>query len=478
MVRIWNNQKDIYYYHGIIRNNALKTSMHFSIIAVKLDKARLDRCSRHFLNLYILNILFIVPNTMQKVSEKRGKTLLIGKRIFKNVTATVLSLAVIFTVSAGSVPAKASSLNDLKQKQTALQQKGQELDAQIQKLKNDKAQQQQYKDALEAKSVNLEQQIDSKNIQISQLDADILQKQKSIAGKEKNIAANFDKLKQRVYALYLTGEASDLEVILNAKNIMDLADKAEILKVVSEHDTKLINTLKTELNCVKAQKEAIERNRKTVSDAKASLEQDHQQLTTLSEECAKMIASLGQNQQDAETAKSNNIQAQQEVKASVNQWLAEYIASQKNSTNSNSSNQNTETNNHSSRGAISAGSVSAMISEAEKYIGYPYVWGGSNPQTSFDCSGFVSWVINHSGWDVGRLGVDGLYSLCTPVSSSAVCPGDLVFYNYTYDGLPRSHVGIYIGNGNAIQCDDPGVEIISLSSSYWQGHFDSFGRLP
>lgn len=408
--------------------------------------------------------------------------MLIGKHILKSATTAALSLAVIFTVSTGTVPAQASSLNDLKQQQSSLQQKGQELDSQIQKLKDDKAQQEKYKDALEAKTVNLEQQIDSKNIQINQLDADILQKQKSIAGKQKDINVNFEKLKQRVYALYLTGEASNLEVILNAKNIMDFADKAEILQVVSEHDTKLINALKTELISVKEQKAAIEQNRKTASAAKTSLEQDQQQLIVLSQECAKMIASLDQNQQDAMAAKASNNKAEQAAAASVNQWLANYYASQKKSTGSgsgsNGSNSSSGSSNHSSNRTISDETSSDIISEAEKYLGYPYVWGGSNPQTSFDCSGYVSWVINHSGWNVGRLGVDGLYSLCTPVSSSAVRPGDLVFYNYTYGGFTRSHVGIYVGGGNAIQCDDPGVEIVNLSSSYWKSHFDSFGRLP
>ncbi len=171
-----------------------------------------------------------------------------GKHILKSTAAAVLSLAMILSVSAGSVTAQATSLNDLKQKQTGLEQKGQDLDNQLQKLKGDKAKQQQYKDALDAKCVNLEQQIDSKDLQIKQLDADILAKQKSIAGKQKNIDADFKRLKERVYALYLTGEASNLEVILNAKNIMDLADKTEILQVVSEHDTKLIDELKADMN--------------------------------------------------------------------------------------------------------------------------------------------------------------------------------------------------------------------------------------
>ena len=97
----------------------------------------------------------------------------------------------------------------------------------------------------------------------------------------------------------------------------------------------------------------------------------------------------------------------------------------------------------------------AIIKEAEKYLGYPYVWGGSSPSTSFDCSGFVSWVINHSGWDVGRLGAQGLCNICTPVSSANVKPGDLVFFTGTYDTPGVSHVGIYVGNNMMIHCGDP-----------------------
>ena len=119
----------------------------------------------------------------------------------------------------------------------------------------------------------------------------------------------------------------------------------------------------------------------------------------------------------------------------------------------------------------------AIIKEAEKYLGYPYVWGGSSPSTSFDCSGFVSWVINHSGWDVGRLGVQGLCNICTPVSSANVKPGDLVFFTGTYDTPGVSHVGIYVGNNMMIHCGDP-ISYANLNSSYWQSHFYRYGRLP
>ena len=119
----------------------------------------------------------------------------------------------------------------------------------------------------------------------------------------------------------------------------------------------------------------------------------------------------------------------------------------------------------------------AIIKEAKKYLGYPYVWGGSSPSTSFDCSGFVSWVINHSGWDVGRLGAQGLCNICTPVPSANVKPGDLVFFTGTYDTPGVSHVGIYVGNNMMIHCGDP-ISYANLNSSYWQSHFYRYGRLP
>lgn len=120
----------------------------------------------------------------------------------------------------------------------------------------------------------------------------------------------------------------------------------------------------------------------------------------------------------------------------------------------------------------------AIITEAEKYLGFPYVWGGSNPTTSFDCSGFASWVINHSGWDVGRRGAQGLYNLCTPVSGTNAKPGDLIFFTGTYDaGVPVTHVGIYVGNNMMIHCGNP-ISYASINTSYWQSHLYGFGRLP
>lgn len=118
----------------------------------------------------------------------------------------------------------------------------------------------------------------------------------------------------------------------------------------------------------------------------------------------------------------------------------------------------------------------AIIEEAEKYLGYPYVWGGGNPTTSFDCSGFVTWVLTNSGvLDTGRRSAQGLYNICTPVSAANAKPGDLVFFAGTYDSPGVSHVGIYVGDGMMIHAGNP-IHYASIDTPYWQEHFFAYGR--
>ncbi|WP_195270531.1 C40 family peptidase [Eubacterium sp. 1001713B170207_170306_E7] len=129
--------------------------------------------------------------------------------------------------------------------------------------------------------------------------------------------------------------------------------------------------------------------------------------------------------------------------------------------------------------ALSDEHFAAMIGEAEKYLGYPYVWGGSSPSTSFDCSGFVCWVINKSGvGSIGRTTAQGIFNYTTPIAPSEAKPGDIIFFTGTYDsGSAVSHVGIYAGNGMMIHCGNP-ISYASVNSSYWQQHFYAYGRLP
>lgn len=128
--------------------------------------------------------------------------------------------------------------------------------------------------------------------------------------------------------------------------------------------------------------------------------------------------------------------------------------------------------------ALADAAFARMIHEAEKYLGYPYVWGGSSPATSFDCSGFVSYVVNHSGngWNVGRSTANGLLSQCTYVSPSDAKPGDLIFFQGTYNTSGASHVGIYVGNGMMIHCGNP-IQYASVNTNYWKNHFLCYGRI-
>lgn len=128
--------------------------------------------------------------------------------------------------------------------------------------------------------------------------------------------------------------------------------------------------------------------------------------------------------------------------------------------------------------AMGDGSFAALIAEGEKYLGYPYVWGGSTPETSFDCSGFVCWVYTHSGaYPLSRTTATGIYNQCAIVPKGEAQPGDLVFFSGTYaSGGPVSHVGIYVGGGRMLHCGSP-IQYTSIETAYWRKHFFAFGRL-
>ena len=127
--------------------------------------------------------------------------------------------------------------------------------------------------------------------------------------------------------------------------------------------------------------------------------------------------------------------------------------------------------------ALTDPEFAAMLEEAEKYLGTPYVWGGSTPETGFDCSGYVCWVLNQSGWDVGRTTANGLWQQSTKISEQEAKPGDLVFFEGTYDTPGASHVGLYVGDGMMISAGDP-IKYSNIHSSYWDKHLLGFGRIP
>ena len=126
--------------------------------------------------------------------------------------------------------------------------------------------------------------------------------------------------------------------------------------------------------------------------------------------------------------------------------------------------------------ALTDEEFAAIYKEAQKYVGTPYVWGGSTPETGFDCSGYVCWVYNQNGYDVGRTTANGLWNKSQHISEAEAKPGDLVFFEGTYDTPGKSHVGIYLGNGMMVSAGDP-IKYANIHSSYWQKYLSGFGRL-
>ena len=217
-----------------------------------------------------------------------GKKFFNGKRFFKGLIAVVLAFTFLFTPQF-TASAASKSIKQLQQEQAALKKKQAEVSQKLKSLKADKANKQAYKAALDTQVSTVQTQIDVTNQQIAALDSDINEKQKQIAGKQANIKANYDQLKERLRAMYLTGEASNLEIILNSTSVIDLADKAEAIKAITKHDTNLINTLKADMESIKTQKAAIESNRQAVAEAKVTLDSKQKELSGLISETQSII---------------------------------------------------------------------------------------------------------------------------------------------------------------------------------------------
>ncbi|HEX3037370.1 MAG TPA: peptidoglycan DD-metalloendopeptidase family protein [Oscillospiraceae bacterium] len=259
--------------------------------------------------------------------------MLIGKKIGKAAAAVVLAAALAFAPGMFSAPVQAaSSIDQLQSKQAALKKQQADVAAKLKTLQADKTQKVAYRDALTAQMNNVEGQIDNYNAQITTLNANIKAKTAEIATKQVTIQQNFDKLKERIKALYLMGEASNLEIILNAKNVTDFADKAEMLHAISKHDTQLINTLKTEMKAVQTQKAAIEASRTQVASAKTALETKSDELDALVKDAKAVVTQISADESAANAQKSSLTKQMDATNAAIDQWYKNYYASQTSST--------------------------------------------------------------------------------------------------------------------------------------------------
>ena len=230
--------------------------------------------------------------------------------------------------------ASATSLSSLKQQQSQLQNEQAAVSQKLKSLKSDKSKKIEYKNTLSEQINNIQSQIDNLNSQISTLNTDIKNEESKIAGKQKDIDANYTKLKGRLRAVYITGEASNIEIILNAKNIMDLSDKTELVRSITKHDTNLINTLKDELSSINAAKEDIEEKKTSVVAAKATYNQKQNELSARVSDVNNVISDLSQNETEANAENATLAKQRAAADAALDDWYKAYYASLKKRNNS------------------------------------------------------------------------------------------------------------------------------------------------
>ena len=311
--------------------------------------------------------------------------MLTGKRILRFGAAAAAALTLLFSVQ-GVLPASASSLSDLQQKQSQLKQQQAQVAQQIQSLKNDKAKQQQYKDALNAQIGVVQGQIDNLNAQISGYDNDIKAKETEIAGKQQDINTNYQKLKERLCALYLTGEASNIEIILNSQSVMDLADKTELLQSITAYDTNLINTIKSEMAGIKSQESDIQKNKAAVTAAKTEYDQKQSELSALVSQTNAVIAKISSDQSGAEAKNKEILDAEAKADQAIDDWYRNYYASQQQ---------------HNGGGSNNGGGSGGYVSKGNFTWPVPSCTNITQGYGSYDMGSF------HKGIDISGAGVYG-----------------------------------------------------------------------
>lgn len=322
----------------------------------------------------------------------------------RSILALALAVVVVFSCVPSGVQAS-SSISQLQQKQSQLKKQQEATAAKLKQLKADKAKQQEYKSTLDTQVQNAQSQIDTLGDQVTALDADIKQKESQIAEKQKSIDSNIEQLKQRVRAIYLLGESSQLEMVLGAQDVTDFLDKTELVRSISQHDQQVIQTLKTDMASIKTQKEQIEQNRQSVAQAKKELDAKNVELTGLLAESSRVLTEISANVVDTNSENNRLAAERKKVDAEVDQWYKDYYASIKNNNK----------DNQASGGYVSKGQFTWPVPGYTKLTSY---WGDGRGHKGIDIAGSGIYgkpivaadngkviLANHSGWGGG-------YGLC------------------------------------------------------------------
>ena len=239
----------------------------------------------------------------------------------------------------------ASTVSELEAKQEELKSQKEENQKKLDSLKEDVAKQQEYKETLNSQIEVIQQEIDSYNLEITQLNQEISEKEEEIADKEVSINENFDKLKERLCALYKAGEASTLAIVLDAENLSDMLRKTEIMRAVTAHDTELMDTLKAEMKEIEEQRTVIETDKTELTESRTALQDSQKELSSLMEEADSLLTDLEREQKELEMKNESLDADMQEAEAALDQWYADYYASKEdNTSSSNSNNSNSGSN--------------------------------------------------------------------------------------------------------------------------------------
>lgn len=325
-----------------------------------------------------------------------------AKKILSSIASLCIAAAVVLSPAVSTVYA-ADDVATLKQKQAEYAQQKKDNDAKLSQLRQDKSQKEAYKETLVSQISTLQNQIDTYNTQIQELDANILKTQQEIAGKQKDIAANTEKLKQRLCALYMSGGASNLEILLSAESVLDLADKTEALQMVTEHDTALIDTLKADMAAVKKQKDAIEQNRQDASTAKTAVSEKQNELSGLVSEAQSVIDDMASTESNLQSVSDSLAQKEEEAGKAVDQWYKEYEASEQKkkveAAQQAAQNQSGSNNGGSGGGSASTGGGSAIGSGSMMWP-VPSCTTITSPFGYRDSPGGIG-STNHKGVDIG-----------------------------------------------------------------------------
>ena len=376
-------------------------------------------------------------------------------------------------------------------------------------LKKEKAAKQNEVSSLQSQLTTLMGKVNTLESELIQTGEDITKAQSDLVVAQKKEKEQYAAMKKRIKYMYEAGNDSAFETLVTSDDFTDLLSKAEYVQNVHSYDRKQLQEYVETKQQISDLKDSLEKDQKELESKQVEYEKQGDNLNNLITSKSAEVANLDSEIQAAAEAAAREAaeraareaaakEAERQQAAASNHNAAS--TSNRNNTTSNRNNttsSSTATSNRNNTTSSSSASVAtkpshsssstttsgtnanggSIVSRAYSQLGKPYVWGAYGPN-SFDCSGFVSYVINHcgNGWNLGRQTAEGLRNSCTFVSPGDAKPGDLIFFQGTYSTPGASHVGIYVGNNMMIHCGKP-VQYTSIASAYWQEHFMAFGRL-